>query len=1145
MGDSKYPPSMIEALAAACREFPLREKIVIVPTFQAGRQVGEALTRAAGGWVNLRFVTPYALAGEIAAEALDAAGSTSIAATHALDRLRAVVESLWAEGRLPYFRGTAGPSGSDSSQQGFGPPADLDAGPSRGLVRAIHKAVQSMRLDGLSSTDLRPGLFDVEEKGKDLRLILERYEGLLDGARELDPPALYDFARRARAGRPPRNDATPLYFRYADTRYFRRIDDFLRDLAGDGNLIELSRSGVRGLDRPRRYPPLPSADAPPTPADPVRFDVERLPWLFAPDEAPALRALDGPADPDVLAASRILCGTIASEAAAPGDGRPPTLGIFRAVGASNECREIVRRVLASGTPLDHVEVIVPPGSGSAARFHLLSLRTGLPMTFAGGLPLELTRPGRALLEFLDWIEHDFPEANLRRMLEAGDVELSAGGASDVPAGSRAARLLRSAGIGWGRQRYAERLANAAADRARDIEALRHPRKDSPEDERDDGGDVEARLAALERDVREYRGLIRAVSSLLDLVPAADGRGRWSSRDLRRAARTFVERHSAAPTEVDRAARDRILAGLDPGDETDIPGESAVTPARAIARLRTDLGELAAGESPPRPGALHVADFGSGGFSGRPVSFVCGLDEAAFPGAVFQDPILLDRDKSHLSESLPMSGDLLRERLYDMAAMLANLGHGERRPESPEGGGRAGSSGARPHRVVFSYSCYDVSDERPSSASSLVLQVFRLMTANPRASYSDLEKALAGPAVPTPAPQSSGPVGGFVPDAEAKALDDLDWWLRRIDPDGRPRRAGRALREAFPSLERGLSALARRDSPELTEYDGCVRIDRKLHQPAGNADLYVSPSRLEQLADCPYGYLLRNLLRIRPPDDIEFDPTAWLDPRERGSLVHGILSDFMTDATKDGRRMDPRRDRARLLETAERAMARTKVEIPPPSDVVFDRQRADILDTCEIFLRMESRRPKDVRPVLFEEPFKDLVVSVKGHGPLRISGVIDRVDRVGPGRYRVIDYKTGGPRKYEAAERFGLGTVLQYALYALAAEKILADRGEPGEVVESGYAFPTRRGDGAEVMIGFDRQGLSEVLGVLMDLVDGGLFFAGRDAHCDWCDYQPACGSGAPARTKDKVPNGKDAEDDAVGDKAKLAARLMGLMKRFK
>ena len=128
-----------------------------------------------------------------------------------------------------------------------------------------------------------------------------------------------------------------------------------------------------------------------------------------------------------------------------------------------------------------------------------------------------------------------------------------------------------------------------------------------------------------------------------------------------------------------------------------------------------------------------------------------------------------------------------------------------------------------------------------------------------------------------------------------------------------------------------------------------------------------------------------------------------------------------------------------------------------------------------------------------------------------------MDRLGPDTYRVIDYKTGSSRLYEDVVFFGRGRTLQPALYAVALEQMLA-RERPGSsprVVQSGYFFPSRRGEGLEIMVGdFDRDRLKSLLADLLGFIEAGAFIAGPDAKCDNCDYREVCRSGGPAVAKE-------------------------------
>jgi ATP-dependent helicase/nuclease subunit B len=136
--------------------------------------------------------------------------------------------------------------------------------------------------------------------------------------------------------------------------------------------------------------------------------------------------------------------------------------------------------------------------------------------------------------------------------------------------------------------------------------------------------------------------------------------------------------------------------------------------------------------------------------------------------------------------------------------------------------------------------------------------------------------------------------------------------------------------------------------------------------------------------------------------------------------------------------------------------------------------------------------------------------------------VDRVDR---NRYRVIDYKSGGFQRFEDIVCFNRGRTIQHALYSRAAEAILRAKGldEDPVVVESGYSFPTRRGEGREILFGRDRCARFEaLLGELMELLEKGSFLIHPEAHCDYCDYMPLCGPGAARRSKEKQLGDPDA-----------------------
>ena len=98
---------------------------------------------------------------------------TSSAELALTDRL---FRELLAEGKLDYF---------------------VLAGASPGLSRSLHRALRELRLDGLTGADIRPGSFLVERKGREIALLLGRYERALEADGLLDLPGLLTAAVKA------------------------------------------------------------------------------------------------------------------------------------------------------------------------------------------------------------------------------------------------------------------------------------------------------------------------------------------------------------------------------------------------------------------------------------------------------------------------------------------------------------------------------------------------------------------------------------------------------------------------------------------------------------------------------------------------------------------------------------------------------------------------------------------------------------------------------------------------------------------------------------------------------------------------------------------------------------------------------------
>lgn len=1050
---------LVDFLLKFCRKYPLDEKVCVVESFSAAHGLVETLAREGGAWVNLRFTTLAALAEEAAGLELAAGGLRLLTREELQELVGGILSGLRKEGRLSYF-------------------GRLE--PTPAFVGLVLGALEDLRLAGLRSAGLDPGVFVKREKSLEVKLILKRYEEALAAGGRLDRAGLYELARQALdGGRDGLSLRTPAawYIVVEGMPVSLMEKEFLYALAG-GRLALAPRDPVHGLapvPEPLRLPltrelgpsqkkpagggpffpgtaPEWSAGQPKVPAT----DCERLSWLFAPGSAP----------PPF------------------GDG---TVAMFRAVGRTNECREVLRRLVAEKTPLDDAEIIHPPGLDYPFILHLMGRRLGLRLSFASGLPVALTSTGRTLYGLLEWVEQDFPARKLGELLASGDLRCPAADGGWPAAPERLRRLLDEAGIGWGRDRYETRLA-----------ALRKEYADKASGRRERDGDEEDEASAetARRTVSEVETLSGFVAGILRCLPKVEDGRRTDFRAFCAGLRDVISKYGRASSDsgdtgdggrvddLDREAADRIIQYLDLLASSDGPlgsgrREDVVPLDDVLRRLRTGLSGIAVGRSSPLPGTLHVADFVSAGRSHRPNVFCVGLDEQSLPGRARPDPVLLDEEREELSPYLMKSADKLRAGLVEAAGLLASLRG----------------------KVVLSYSAYDIQEERPCFPSSLLLQALRLNEGRPDLDYSALERWFQG---------AGREAAGFVPDDEAKSLDDIDWWLSRLVRDGRFLDGSAYLEKWFPDLGAGVGACAARAGPFLTEYEGVVRADPARYDPSRNHLLYLSVTTIESLAGCPFAYFLRKILGVQPPEEVEFDPAVWLDPKERGSLVHEILCGFMTEVRNKSVKVSAARHRRRLHELAGSIIERYAEKIPPPSPVVFELERADILESLDIFLRLEEEREKEVEPFAFEKSFSRERIDLAGERHFLLSGVIDRIDRAGRDLFEVVDYKTGSYHKYEGLQAFGGGRCLQPALYALAAERCLKKEGWSGtpRVLRSGYIFPTRKGEGRTVMIGeFDRGGLRRLLADLLEIIKRGWFVpspADTDKDCKFCDYAEVC-----------------------------------------
>jgi len=750
--------------------------------------------------------------------------------------------------------------------------------------------------------------------------------------------------------------------------------------------------------------------------------------------------------------------------------------LFHAGGREAEIEEVFRRILASGRPLDQVEIVCASPLYSTLIWEK-AMRHEWPVTLAQGIPAAVTRPGRALLAFTDWIEGDFAAGGLRRLLESGDVRMG-DNVSITP--GRAARLLVRAEAAWGRDTYRLSLGRLSKSSRKRAE-----RDDLPADQRQ----------GLEERAQQADDLASWIDALIGGVPASGTGGLVDLQDVVEGARTFVDDLGARASALDALAAASLVEAI---DDLRALGPFRCSLEQTLRFLRERVESVQIGIDRPRPGHLFVSALTSSAFAGRPRIFVVGLEEGRVFPVPFEDPVLLDVERDRLSPALGRAGDRTDEAVYAALTRLAAMS------ASPDA------------TISLSYSCRDLREYRPTYASWLLLQAYRVASGKTDGTYHDLHEHLGTPK-------------SCVPASAADALGQSDWWLygvARAGETGRP-----DVFRAYPPLLAGAKAHDARQSDRFTDFDGHVPAAGPVLDPCA-ADAIVSPTQLEDAAQCPFRRFLRRGLGVEAIESGERDRDVWLDALLRGSLLHDLYADLLRRCRAANRRVKLPDDHEWLQEHGKEVLASLAVEMPPASDEIRDRETRLFLDDLALFVEAEAALNPSHTPIGFEVSFgradsvgdealaqpAPIDVDVGGGLKLRIAGRIDRIDQVGGGAYEIIDYKTGGywPRNWQGT--FAGGKRLQHALYGLAALELLKQKDENPRIVAAEYYFSSSKGQQERKRIATPpRASVAAVLTDLRAVIVSGLFVHAQDDEaCRFCEYGHACGGDAAARAKAKL-----------------------------
>jgi ATP-dependent helicase/nuclease subunit B len=937
--------------------------------------------------------------------------------------------------------------GIDPSEEGLGPALimrlllGLPSGPSYfrrlatqpAMAQALWTTIRELRMAGIKAADIASEAFTSKDKHAEFQALVAAYESFLTTNARGDWATVYEEALG-------HSDWCPIQPQDCWTElpdvYWTPLQRTLID-AMPGERIVPATTALPGVSTPRR----------------LRDAAVCRTKTSEPDTRSCLAFLMSPE----LATS------------------PSGLHLFHAGGSEAEIEEVFRRILASGQPLDDVEIACASETYSTLIWDK-ACRYAWPVTLASGLPATLTRPGRALVALTTWIEADFAAGGLRRLLQSGDVTLDArrrnsgseGGSAPTLTPGRAARLLAKAEAAWGRDTY--RLALGRLSKSYRAYAAR---EDHADDER----------AAIIAKADQVDQLLVWITDLLASIPAPGADRRVDLQQLVESALAFVKHQTSTGSALDGAAAAALENSL--GDLRAL-GEFRCSLLEGLRFIRERVDGLRVGADRPRPGHLHVSSLTQAAFAGRRNLFVVGLEEGGVFPASFEDPVLLDSERERISPALRRSGDRIDEAVFAVLSRLA-------------------AAGASPDRqICLSYSSRDLREFRRTYPSWLMLQAHRLVTGLPNDSYDDLEKALGTPK-------------SCVPESPSKALSDSGWWLNGVVQAGDA--AKDAVLEEYPDLAEGVRAAEERASDRFTAYDGYVPAAGAVLDPCA-ANIVVSPTQLESAAKCPFKHFIERGLRVRAMEDDDRDTDLWLDPATRGNQLHDLYAQLLRRCRADGRRPKLPQDRDWLRDQARAALDRLYVEMPPPSDEVYEREMQGFLDDVDLFVEEEANSTDARSPVGLEVSFgkgddqgeplaqsEPIVIDLGNGLRFRLAGRIDRIDQIGPSSFEIIDYKTGGYWEKDYEGRFNGGRLLQHALYGLAAVELLRRKHKRATVTQGTYYFSSKKGGKTRLPKPTPSVAdVTEVLSDLRDVIASGLFVHATDeSGCKFCHLGPACG----------------------------------------
>jgi RecB family exonuclease len=751
----------------------------------------------------------------------------------------------------------------------------------------------------------------------------------------------------------------------------------------------------------------------------------------------------------------------------------PAVDLFAASGEALECVEIARRIgqaAEAGVPFDRMAILLRSPERYQSMVEEALRRAAIPGYFVRGS----RRPyasGRAFLALVECAREGLSATRFAEYLSLGQMpdDHPEGEERPVAAPVQWERMLVDAAVVGGLDRWQRRLDGLAATyRARQAAA--------EEDAEREGA---ARQVELVESLARFA--LPVIARLAELPESAT----WAEwlEHLRALAAATLRRVEAVEELFDelQAMGDLGPVGLDAVLQVVAP------------RLRS-LRHPAEG---PRYGHVFVGSIEEVRGMSFDTVFLPGLNEGSFPRPPAEDPLLLDRFR----DGIPGARHHAREdnQLLAMAAACASS------------------------RLAISYSRLDLITGRQRVPSFYVFEALRAARGQ-NVDVRDIEREAERGAQTR--------IGWPAPVEPADAIDDAEFDLAVLRPafddPSLGRGAGAYLTKVNRNLVESLRARHRKWKDKWSFNDGLVVHDvhelQVLEKHRLTAKAY-SASALQQFAMCPYRFALRAIFELHPaerPDRIER-----MDPILRGEVFHKAQFELLREL-RDEQLLPVRPEGidaalGRLDHALDRVAAGLSEQVAPAIPHVWNAEVEALRADLRGWLRQMASAADGWTPAWFELSFG--LKNGEGHDlasvldPVeildgaRLKGSIDLVERHASGVLRVVDHKTGSvPAKLP--QSVGGGELLQPALYAMAAEKVL---GQPVSFGRLAYATLRQNYRAVDISMGdFTKHRAKQVLHTIDEAVRKGFLPAApREKACERCDYLQVCGPYEEERTARK------------------------------